>query len=79
VILCDTRDTLYFSRNVDDSFINGIYRYKVGDSAPAQLVTAENVISMLVDGESIYYVRQNVAGPWRAARVSSSRTSTRIE
>ena len=65
-VLQGVGDTLYFSRNVDDSFINGIYRYKAGDSAPTQLVPAENVISMLVDGDYVYYVLQNVAGLWRS-------------
>jgi hypothetical protein len=59
-------DTLYFNRNVDDSFLNGIYSYKKGDEAPTQIVSAENVNTMLVDDEYVYYAMQNVAGIFKA-------------
>jgi hypothetical protein len=59
-------DTLYFNRNVDDSFLNGVYSFKKGDAAPKQIVSAENVNTMLVDDEYVYYASQNVAGIFKA-------------
>jgi hypothetical protein len=59
-------DTLYFNRNVDDSFLNGIYSFKKGDTAPTQIVSAENVNTMLVDDEFVYYASQNVSGIFKA-------------
>lgn len=64
--------TLYFNRNVGDSFLNGIYRYAPGDAAPTQLVSAENVLNFVVDEDAFYYVQANQAGIWRAARTGSA-------
>lgn len=59
-------DTLYFNRNVDDGFLNGIYSFKKGDAAPTQIVSAENVNTMVVDDEFVYYASQNVTGIFKA-------------
>jgi hypothetical protein len=58
--------TLYFTRDVGTSSLNGIYRYAKGDTAPTALVTAENVTSLLVDGQSIYFLQQNANGVFKA-------------
>ncbi len=59
-------DTLCFNRNVDDSFLNGIYSFKKGDAKPTQIVSAENVNTMMVDDEFVYYASQNVTGIFKA-------------
>jgi hypothetical protein len=51
--------TLYFTRDVATSSLNGIYRYATGDSAPTELVEAEGVTSMLVDSTDIYFLQAN--------------------
>jgi hypothetical protein len=59
-------DTLYFTRSIDSSVINGIYRYKTGDSSPTQIVSADLVTTIMVDASYVYYTRQNVNGVFRA-------------
>lgn len=51
--------TIYFTRVLAPSALNGIYRFATGDAAPTQLVAAEGVTSFVVDGTSIYYLQQN--------------------
>jgi hypothetical protein len=65
-ILQTVGDTLYFTHTVGTSAINGIYRYKTGDTKPTQIVTADNITSFVVDESYVYYSRQNTAGVWRA-------------
>jgi hypothetical protein len=65
-------DTLYFNRDVDDSTINGVYRYQVGDTAPTQLVMAENVTSIMVDDTSIYLLQRNTSGVFKAPLTGGS-------
>ncbi len=59
-------NTLYFTRSVGTSQINGIYRYRVGDAAPTQVVNADAIVTMFVDESYAYYNRQSTAGVWRA-------------
>jgi hypothetical protein len=59
-------NTLYFNRNVDTSSLDGIYKYTPGDATPTELVVAEDVVSFIVDADSIYFVQQNVNGVWKA-------------
>jgi hypothetical protein len=58
--------TLYFTRDVGTSSLNGIYRYAKGDAAPTPLVIAENVTSLIVDASFIYFVQDNVYGVFKA-------------
>jgi hypothetical protein len=51
--------TLYFTRVLAASTLNGIYKFATGDAAPMQLVMAEGVTSFVVDATSIYYLTQN--------------------
>ena len=51
--------TLYFTRNLATSTLNGIYRFATGDTAPTQLVISEGVTSFVTDSASIYFVTQN--------------------
>lgn len=64
-------DTLYFNRNASDA-ADGIYRYKAGDTAPQAVVLTDNVTSLVVDAEYVYYTRQNLAGIWRAKSSGST-------
>jgi hypothetical protein len=66
-------DTLYFNRDANDA-ADGIYKFKVGDAAPTQLVLADNVQGLLVDDQYIYYHRQNTLGVWRAKITGSAGT-----
>lgn len=52
-------NTLYFTRNLATSTLNGIYRFASGDAAPTQLVISEGVTSFVTDSASIYFVTQN--------------------
>lgn len=58
--------TLYFTRTVATSSLNGIYRYAKGDTAPTQLVIAEGVTSVLVDSAYIYFLQRNSNNVFRA-------------
>jgi len=59
--------TLYFTRDIQTSPLNGIYRYAKGDAAPTPLVTAvENVTSMLVDSSFIYFLQGNTNSVFKA-------------
>jgi len=60
--------------SLEDDAADGIYSYRVGDSAPTQLVLADNVTGLLVDDEYIYYIRQNTLGVWRARITGSAGT-----
>jgi hypothetical protein len=48
-------DTLYFARIGNSNVLNGIYRFKKGDTTVTQLVQHENVNRLIVDATSIYY------------------------
>jgi len=58
-------NVLYFNRNVDASFLNGIYRYAPGDAAPTEIVTSEDVTNFVLDTNHIYFVK-NGGQVWRA-------------
>jgi hypothetical protein len=59
-------DTVYFNRNVDTDAKNGIYSFKTGDTQPTLITTAEDVNTMVVDDEYVYYASQNVTGIFKA-------------
>jgi hypothetical protein len=59
-------DTVYFTHTVATSPINGIWRFKMGDTIPTQVVSAESITSMVIDATDVYFSRQNVGGVWRA-------------
>jgi hypothetical protein len=59
-------DTLYFNRNVNTDPKNGIYRFRTGDANPTLVVSAEDVNTMVVDSEYVYYASQNVTGIFKA-------------
>jgi hypothetical protein len=63
-------DTLYFNRNASDA-ADGIYKYKTGDAAPQPVVLGDNIMSLVVDEQYVYYTRQNLSGIWRA-KISGS-------
>jgi hypothetical protein len=58
--------TIYFTRVLTASSLNGVYRYATGDAAPTQLVAADGVTSFIVDGTSIYYLQQNANNVFKA-------------
>jgi hypothetical protein len=58
--------TIYFTRVLAASTLNGIYRYATGDNAPTQLVIADGVTNLIVDGTSIYYLLQNANNVFKA-------------
>jgi hypothetical protein len=58
--------TIYFTRVLAASSLNGIYRFATGDAAPTQLVMADGVTSLMVDGTSIYYLQQNSNNVFKA-------------
>jgi hypothetical protein len=58
--------TIYFTRVLSTSTLNGIYRYATGDAAPAQLVSADGVTSFVADGSHIYYLQQNANAVFKA-------------
>jgi hypothetical protein len=59
-------NTLYFNRALGTSPFNGIYRFATGDAAPTQLVKAEGVTSLIVDGTAIYFLLQNSNNVFKA-------------
>lgn len=65
--------TVYFNRDANDA-ADGIYSYKAGDAAPTQIVLGDNITSMVVDGDYVYYARQNIAGLYRARLTGSAGT-----
>lgn len=65
-------DTVYFTRMVDTSFLNGIYKYRKGDTAPTQVLSANRVASFLVDDDAIYVLKVNENGVWKAPRAGGA-------
>lgn len=59
-------DTIYFNRNVGTDAKNGIYKFKTGDAQPTLVTTAEDINTMIVDDEFVYYASQNVTGIFKA-------------
>jgi hypothetical protein len=59
-------DTLYFARTIDQSTLNGVYRFKQGDAAPTKLAEFEDVSTFAVANDFIYYGNSNNQGVWRA-------------
>jgi hypothetical protein len=59
-------DAVYFSRTIDVSSINGIYRFRQGDAAPKKIVEAEDVTSFIVTSDYVYYSQLLLNGIWRA-------------
>jgi hypothetical protein len=66
---------VYFTHTVATSPNNGIWRFKSGDAAPTQIVSAEAIVSMVIDATHIYYSRQNVAGVWRVPITGGAATN----
>jgi hypothetical protein len=64
--------TIYFTRVLAPSTLNGIYRFTTGDAAPSQLVAADGVTSFVVDGASIYYIQQNANTVFKAPLAGGS-------
>jgi hypothetical protein len=58
--------TVYFNYHVGSSAQNGIYSYNVGDTAPTQLVSVQNVQYFMVDATGIYYADQSDPGVLKA-------------
>jgi len=58
--------TVYFNYHIGTSALNGIYSYNVGEAAPTQLVSAQNVQYFAVDATGIYYADQNAPGVYKA-------------
>lgn len=59
-------NTLYFNvTSGSSSFFNGIYRYTAGDAAPTQLVSGDNITSILLDDGYMYFLQMNVSGVFR--------------
>ncbi|HYJ08838.1 MAG TPA: hypothetical protein VEX18_07505, partial [Polyangiaceae bacterium] len=59
-------DTIYFNRNVGTDAKNGIYKFKTGDTQPTLVTTAEDINTMVVDEEYVYYASQNITGIFKA-------------
>jgi hypothetical protein len=64
--------TIYFTRVLASSALNGVYRFATGDAAPTQLVMADGVTNLLVDGASIYYLQQNANNVFKAPLAGGS-------
>jgi hypothetical protein len=80
LVLSAVGPTLYFTVNVPGSNLNGIYKYKTGDSAPTLVVPADGVSSLSIDASSVYFIQNGVNGVFKAplaggAGVSISSTS----
>jgi hypothetical protein len=64
--------TIYFTRVLAPSALNGIYRFTTGDTAPTQLVIADGVTSLIIDGTSIYFLLQNSNNVFKAPLVGGA-------
>lgn len=57
---------VYFGRDLQGDPQDGVYRYKTGMAKPERITLADNVISLLVDANYVYFTQQNVSGAFRA-------------
>ncbi len=62
--------TVFYTRNVDTSFLNGIYRWAPGDGSPTQVISAEDVIDFDLSGTWVYYLA--AGGIYRTPAVGGS-------
>lgn len=62
-------DTMYFARTAGDSALNGVYRFRKGDAAPTKIVEAENITTLAVGNQHVYYGMLLIKGIWRAPLV----------
>ncbi|HVT09525.1 MAG TPA: hypothetical protein VHO67_18820, partial [Polyangia bacterium] len=60
-------NTLYFSRALAATpALNGIYRYASGDPAPTLVVAADGVSNLIVDDDTVYFLRANTNNVFKA-------------
>lgn len=57
---------VYFARTIDETTLNGVYRFKTGESAPTKVVEGENITTFAVSDAYVYYGLLNQQGVWRA-------------
>ena len=66
-------NTIYFARALSATpSLNGIYRYATGDTAPTLVVSADGVTNMIVDADTIYFLRQNTDNLFKAPRAGGT-------
>ncbi len=66
-VLAAQGNTIYLARTITATpSLNGIYRYAPGDAAPTLVVSADGVTSMIVDADTVYFLRQNVNDVFQA-------------